>query len=169
MKRALVVALLLLTGKPSSSAGLSDLHLKRHPVEFYLNGKFDAVGSLELHLPSTIRIPGFSASEEPDLLMYFYFVRMGENAVALNAHQMAITSLSLVGGDSAVFSGTSDYGFPFTGRIDHIDNPFERRLSMTIEGASKLEIKSLVSKQGLEFKAYFLPRVYLGSMLFKPE
>jgi hypothetical protein len=149
----LAAFLALFTSLPGNCEKLADLHEKRIPVEFILNGKFDGIGSLEFHLPT---------KDRERRVVYIYFLNMGKE-VRPYVHIWRLSEIKMVYKNIVVFSGVSDYEYPFSGRIDNYGDPMKQRLVVNGHGQSALTIKDLLSDTARSFKTKYMPKVHLGT------
>lgn len=140
----------------------TSVHQVRWAVEFHMDGKFDAVGMIELHIPSYILLPLGGSQAGKNQLVYIYFSPMYNKAVIPFVHIMDIEQFKVTEDGRVVFSGTSDYGFSFEGYINNYSDVLKREITFTIRGAARLVAKSIVSDEAKAFKEKFLNKVDLG-------
>ena len=152
-------AIILLLSAPLLSQDLLQIHERRIPVEYTMRDTLGGIGSLEIHLPPSAL--GYS-DDTSGQIVYIYFIRKGSK-VSPFVHVLKISSLRLVDSTTLVFTGESDYGFPFSGRLSEFDDVLKQRLSLTIQGRSVLVIEDLLSPEAIAFKTEFIPKVDLGA------
>lgn len=138
---------------------LERLHHRRIEVEFILDGKLGGVGSIEFYLPSSLFGP---KNKQDGKVIYIYFIKFSGDQVAPMVHIMDLTTIKMVDKDTIVFSGQSDFGFPFSGNITGYGKIKNERFNLTISGNGVLEIKTLLSEEAKTFKAQYIDKVHLG-------
>jgi hypothetical protein len=152
-------AITLLLSAPLFSQDLLTFSGVRIPVEYRLSDTFDGIGSLEINLT----IPAFGIPDgNSGEIVYIYFIRQGSK-VSPFVHVLKILGLRRIASTTLVFTGKSDYGFPFSCRVSDFDDVTKRRLSLTIQGAQVLLIEDLLSEEAMAFKTEFIPKVDLGT------